>query len=319
MSIRLRHLEVFNAIMRTGSVTAAARALSVSQPAVSAVLRHAESALQIRLFERHGGRLEPTPEAAALYPEVEAIFGRLEAMNRQVRDLAGGRLGALSLAGAFPIANGYLAQAVAAFAVDRPELRVTLQSLTSPQVIDRVAIREVELGLSYETRLPPELEGEELVRSAIACVLPATHPLAAKAEIAMRDLASTPIITYLPQTLFRTYIDRALDGVEAALDVRMQVSVSLTGMMLAYHGAGVALVEPFLLASMPIPGLVARPLKPRVEMTTMLVRVKGRPRSIASQAFVEQLKRTIRDGQDALERTYGMRPVRSPPRRHAPE
>lgn len=303
--ISLRHLEVFHAIMRTGSVTGAARMLNVSQPAVSAVLRHAEARLKIRLFVRSGGRLTPTPEAVALLPEVEAIFGRLDAMNRQIQDLAGGRLGALSLAGAFPIANGYLAKAVASFVVDRPQLRVTLQSLTSPQVIDRVAIREAELGVAYETFVPPELSSETLVQSAIACVMPESHPLARRREIALSDLRDTPIITYLPQTIFRTTIDRALGGAGVISGVNVQVGLSLTGMVLAYHGAGIALVEPFLLASMPFPGLVVRPLRPRIEMNTMLVWPRGTPRSAAAEAFVAQLKQTIDDSRAALVEIYG--------------
>jgi len=51
--------------MRTGSVTAAARMLNVTQPAVSAMLKHLESRLAMKLFERSGGRLLPTPEAQA--------------------------------------------------------------------------------------------------------------------------------------------------------------------------------------------------------------------------------------------------------------
>src|ERR1700754_75544 len=134
----LRHIEVFHAIMQTGSVTGAARLLNVSQPAVSSVLKHCEARAGIKLFERSGGRLRPTPEAVALFPDVSAIYGRLDAMSRLMQDLAGGRLGSVSLAAAFPIANGYLAKAVASFLQERPGIRVALQSLTSPQVIDRV-------------------------------------------------------------------------------------------------------------------------------------------------------------------------------------
>jgi DNA-binding transcriptional LysR family regulator len=113
--ISLRHVEVFHAIMVAGSVTGAARILNVSQPAVTAVLKHCESLIKFKLFERAGGRLKPTKEAEALFPNVAAIFGRVEALDGMVRDLAGGALGSLSLAAAFPIANGFLAQAVATF------------------------------------------------------------------------------------------------------------------------------------------------------------------------------------------------------------
>lgn len=293
--MNLRHMEVFHAIMRTGSVTAAARLLNVSQPAVSAALKHCEGRLKIKLFTRVRGRLRPTPEAEAIYPDVAAIFGRVDVIGRQMQDLAGGRLGTLTIAGAFPIANGYLAKAVATFVRERPLVRVTLQSLTTPQVVDRVLNREVELGVAYEPVVSPEIESELLVQSGVACVLREDHPLARNAEIDVHELAGHSVITLHPQALLRNYIDRALDDAGVVPDVKVQVSVSLTGMMLAYHGAGIALVEGLLLASIPLPGLVARPLRPRVSLKTLLLRAKSVPRSAALEAFVEHLKQTVRE------------------------
>src|SRR3546814_5490968 len=127
-------MEVFHAIMVTGSITGAARLLNVTQPAVSTVLKHCESQLKMKLFVRVAGRLQPTAEAEAVFPQAASIFGRLDAVSRLTQDLVGGRLGTLSIAAAFPIANGYLAKALARFVSRRPNLRATLQSLTSPPV-----------------------------------------------------------------------------------------------------------------------------------------------------------------------------------------
>ena len=76
--------------------------------------------------------------------------------------------------------------------------------------------------------------------------------------------------------------------------ITVQASLSLTGMMFAYFGAGIALVEPFLLASMPMRDLVARPLRPRIELKTLLVRNRSAPRSSAMDEFVAHLKQTVR-------------------------
>ncbi|GAA4331277.1 LysR substrate-binding domain-containing protein [Pigmentiphaga soli] len=293
MSMSMRHIEVFHAIMRTGSVTGAARLLNVSQPAVSTVIKHCETRLRIRLFTRVGGRLQPTPEAEAIFPDIAAIYGRLDAVGRLVQDLAGGRLGTLSIAAAFPIANGYLARAVAEFIADRPRARVALQSLTSPEVIDRVVNREVELGIAYEPVVNAEVETSVLVSSSVACVMRDTHPLAAQPEIELGQLEPYSIITYLPRSLLRGQVDRALSESGIAPHIKVQVGLSLTGMMLAYHGAGIALVEPFLLESIPLPGLVARPLKPRVELKTLLIRGKSAPRSTLMDAFVAHLRRNL--------------------------
>jgi molybdate transport repressor ModE-like protein len=76
-----RHLEIFRAIMRHGSLTAAAEALHVSQPAVSKMLRHFESVIGYKLFERISGRLAATPEARLLYRDADRIFREIEALR----------------------------------------------------------------------------------------------------------------------------------------------------------------------------------------------------------------------------------------------
>jgi DNA-binding transcriptional LysR family regulator len=291
--MNLRQFEVFHAIMRTGSVTGAARLLNVTQPSVSTVLKHCETQLRFRLFNRVGGRLQPTPEAQALLPDIEAVFSRLAAVERLAQDLAGGRLGTLSVAAAFPIANGYLAKAVATFLADRPRTRVALQSLTSPQVVDRVASREVELGVVHEPVVNSEVETELLVCASLECVMRRDHPLARQASVPVGALATLPLITYLPQNLFRSYVDKALSHAGIAPPIVAQISVSLTGIMLAQHGCGVALVEPLMLRTMPFPDLVARPLDPPIAFETVLVRPRGTPDSTLLQRFVAHLRGTL--------------------------
>jgi DNA-binding transcriptional LysR family regulator len=293
--MNLRHLQVFHAIMRTGSITSAARMLNLTQPAVSTALKHFEGKLRIRLFTRTGGRLQPTPEAEAIYPSVVSMYERLDAVDRLVQDLAGGRLGSLSIAASFTIANGYLAKAVASFIADRPRTRVALESMSSARAVEHVVDREAELGVVYEPVSNPEVETEVLLRSGISCVMRNEHPLARRREIDVRELATHPLITYLPQAPLRAPLSRALDAAGVVPNIAIQVSLSFTGVMMAYHGAGIAIVEPYLLEAMPLPGLVIRPLRPRVELKVLLVRRKTAPRSGLMDSFVLHLKKTARN------------------------
>ena len=289
-NVNLKHIEVFHAIMRTGSVTAAARMLNVTQPAVSAILKHFEQRLQMQLFERRGGRLAPTPEAQALLPDISGIYGRIEAIERLAQDLAGGRLGTLSIAASSPIANGFLARAVAGFLAATPGARVTLQSLASPQVLDRVANGEAELGMAYEPVVHPDVITEVLAHNSLACVMREDHPLALHDEVQIGDLAPYPLITYLPQALLRPYVDRALGEAGISPEIMVQVGLSITGIALAFHGAGVALVEPQLLRALPLPGMIARPLLPRIEVKTLLLLHRSAPRSRLLESFISHLR-----------------------------
>jgi len=288
--MNLRQIEVFHAIMVTGSVTAAARMLNVTQPAVSTILKHCESQLKMSLFVRTGGRLQPTREAEVLFRGVSDIFEKLDSLNRTAKDLVGGQLGTLSLAGSFPVANGILASAVASFLLKRPGVKVVLQSMNTPQVVSSVLNREVEIGVAYEQIVNPELETELLVRTQLACVIPPDHPLAKKESVMVTDLVDYPIITYQPQSLFRTYLDPILKEGGVFENIAIQVSLSMTGILLAKAGAGVALVEPYVLAAMDKSALAARPLNPGIEIRTLLLKNRSAPQSLIMSAFIEHLK-----------------------------
>ena len=96
--MNLRHMEVFRAVMLTGSISGAAEILHVSQPAVSKLLAHAARQSQLVLFERVKGRLVPTPEAQQLYEEVEKLWRGVERVRDVTRGLGDPNSGVLRLA-----------------------------------------------------------------------------------------------------------------------------------------------------------------------------------------------------------------------------
>src|SRR5450631_1029856 len=79
-AMKLRHIEVFHAVMLTGTVNGAARLLNVTQPAVTKILQRAEDLLGFKLFMRNKGRIVPTAEANVLFGEATKIFAGLDNM-----------------------------------------------------------------------------------------------------------------------------------------------------------------------------------------------------------------------------------------------
>ncbi|MBB3458120.1 DNA-binding transcriptional LysR family regulator [Rhizobium sp. BK313] len=291
--MNLRQLEVFHAIMSTGSVTGAARKLNVTQPAVSTVLKHCEQQLQMRLFVRKGSRLEPTPEALTLFPDVAEIFERVRAVERLGQDLRGGLQGTLSIAACFPEANGVIARAVATFMQARPDIKISLYAVASPIVVDKVVNREVDLGIAYGPVTHPEVSTKTLFHSSIGCVLPEGHRLARQDSIKVAELRHERVITYLNQSPMRTFVDLAFSEANVSPVFAAQVSISLSGMMLARFGGGIAVVEPLLLSSLELPGLVARPLDPAIEVSTLALHNRNTAKSVVAQAFLLHLASTI--------------------------
>src|SRR4051812_21627111 len=87
MSLSLRQIEVFRAVMVTGSISGGARLLRVSQPAVSRLLAYTEDRLGARLFERVRGRLHPAPEARRLFQGVDEVYRSVQRVNDLAQDL----------------------------------------------------------------------------------------------------------------------------------------------------------------------------------------------------------------------------------------
>ena len=98
MLLNLRQIEVFRAIMLTGSISKAAQLLNVSQPAISRLLSYTESRIGLVLFERIKGRLYPTPEARRLYQVVEQVHNSVQRVNEVATDLIEKRHGSLHIA-----------------------------------------------------------------------------------------------------------------------------------------------------------------------------------------------------------------------------
>ena len=288
--MRLRQIEVLHAIMQTGSVTGAAKLLNVSQPSVSTVLQHMEAQLGMQLFRRSGGRLKPSPEADALLPEVSDIFRRVNRLSQNARSLARGRLGRITVAGTLALSNGYIVDAVSIFAKTHPEVDVTIHSLQTPDIIERVMSREINLGVCYGEINNSGLLTEELAKGAMICVMPEAHPLANKTHIHITDLAGETLITYDDGDVLRAKVENLFEEFDMQPNLSLQVSQTITAIRLVHHGAGLALVEPFYFAAIQPLGLVARPIQPAQHLSANLIRPTDAIESTALTAFIEILR-----------------------------
>jgi DNA-binding transcriptional LysR family regulator len=293
--MNLRQLEVFHAIMQTGSVTGAARYLNVTQPAVSNVLKHTEQQLRFKLFERIGGRLHPTPEATDLLPDVNEIFGRIGTFKRFVQEMRDGRAGRIVVATSPTLVNAFLPRAVALFRERAPAVRITIQSLPTPLAVERVARREVDMGIVYAPVTDGAVEGEELVVTEMACVLPKKHPLARKRVIDARDLDDQPLISLGATTRIGMLIEEGCHnaGVPAP-EIGIEASSSLAACMMVSEGAGIGLVDRATAISGKFADLAFRPFAPRIEVAVQLIYPRDRPRARATVELSEQLHRTVR-------------------------
>lgn len=287
--MNLRQMEVFYAIMRSGSITAAAAYLNISQPAVSTTLKHCETQLRMNLFFREGGRLTPTPEAQTIYPTIRAIFDRVEAVDRMTRELAAGRTGTLTLASSPPL-TGMLSYAISSFVENRADCRVSALTMSAREMIDRVSRNELDLGLTYSLVQTEGVQSEPLFDTELVCIMHKDHHLSAMSSVTFADISSEPVITYVRDGLLRSRIDEAAVERDVTLDVRYGISSAMTGVMLAGLKVGVAIVEPTFLSQFRLSSVVARPFEPALPLTIYMVGQRTHRLSQLTQSFARHIR-----------------------------
>lgn len=163
-------LRAFAAVARNGSISRAAEAMLLSQPAVSRHIASLERDLGVALLERSWRQVTMTPAGAMLADEVLRAEALLSQADRRVRALAEGVAGTLALAASGTPANYLLPPVLAAFHEDHPAVAIELEIGTSSEVADAVRAHRVELGFVGGMAVGPELSTRALIDDEIVIV-----------------------------------------------------------------------------------------------------------------------------------------------------
>ena len=291
--MRARQIEVFRMVMRLGTLTSAAEALNVSQPALSQILLHTEDELGFKLFLRVKGRLIPTPEAEDLYPEVERLFGDLEALRRRAGDLRHGKAGIVRLAASAPPSLSLVPEALRHFRTAHPDMRILSHVVPAEIVMRMLDDGQAGLGIAMTDESVPGIDTEIIGRTRIVCVLPSAHPLAGRDAIAAADLAGETLISYRASSLPGQLLRSALGREDVAFQPEMEIDVSIIALAFVQQGLGIAVVDG-LLPWHSFPGLATRPFLPDVSLPLCLLTSARRPLSRSHDLLRSHLRTACR-------------------------
>ena len=202
---------VQEAVRRNLNLTEAAKSLHTSQPGVSKAIIELEEELGIEIFARHGKRLKRVTEPGQhVLKSIELIMREVGNLKRIGEQYSAEDSGTLSIATTHTQARYVLPEPVAKLRQAYPKVNVSLHQGSPSQVAQMLIDEVAEIGVATES-----LAGySELV--TLPCyewqhvlVLPVDHPLCAKENITLEDIAVEPLITYHPSFTGRTKIDHA--------------------------------------------------------------------------------------------------------------
>jgi DNA-binding transcriptional LysR family regulator len=298
MSLSLRQLEIIHAVCRHGSVTEAAAALEISQPAVSMVLRDCTRATGFPLFSRRQGRLQPTAETQAMLPDLLRMFDGVERIDRLLTDMRDTKIGAVHLAVTPTLADHLLPRAIARFQLLRPRIALTLRTMDNLGVVEAVTQERVDFGLVLTPLGEPEARLVPLCTGALIVVVPQGHVLAGRDSVTPADLAPYPLISFSRNLPLGHLVETAFRNAGVPRRIGLEVNQSSVACALVREGVGVAVIDPFLLNASGDRGVTALRLMPQTNVTAQALVPRDSRLSRAAVmllASIRQTARTMRD------------------------
>lgn len=301
--MNFRQIECFRAVMHTGSMTLAATQLHTSQPNVSRAIAQLQKETQMRLFERVGLRVVPTPEAHALLKEVDRVYVGLQSIGAaadRIRTLGveGLRIAVTPALGISPVPR-----VLQIFRGMRPRVAVVVHTADSATICKWVSSRYCDLGLSAYVALPQEVESTLVSSERAVCIVPRTHRLARRRKIVPSDLTGESFISFSSPDVARAEIDKAF--VPEVRRLEIETSLATTVCAMVARGLGVSIINPAVLSELKLAGVHAVAFEPAVYFDCHVIRARQQPEQALVADFVEALRIALRGSEGATRKKVG--------------
>lgn len=267
--MRLRHIEIFQAIRQTGSISAAAQLLHVSQPAVSKVLQHAELQLGFPLFLRVRGKLQPTPEALLLEREVEKVSESLQGVQRLAESLRRSPGHRLRIGSTPALALSLLPPVISEWTRRYPDISCELASAHSRELVQNLLMRELDVALTFKLPDHPGLKARALAHGVLVALAPRGYwpDESEGVALALHELADAPLIGLSNADPLFARLDSYLKTIEPPPRISIAVQTYSLARAMVESGAGLAVIDPFTALGASRASTLIRPLSPALPIT----------------------------------------------------
>ncbi|MBS0254436.1 MAG: LysR family transcriptional regulator [Proteobacteria bacterium] len=287
--MRLRQIEVFHAVYSSGSISAAARLLNVSQPAVSKVLRHTETQLGFTLFDLVRGRLMATDDAHALFREVSEVYDRVASLQQAARNLRGSGTGHLRIGVLPSLGLDRIPQAIQRFRLHNPQVTFDLRTIHNSDFLRALYERECDVAFGYDPLSKPRMTLQQLAKGRLMVLAPPGAFDPARSGLTVEDLAPHDLIGVTSSGPIGTIVA----GAQLGLREVVSVDTYYVAAGLVRHGVGVAIVDAFTASAMAATGVDCFPLVPALEFSVYAAWLEDRPVSKLANRFIAEVQATL--------------------------
>ncbi|MBT2321213.1 LysR family transcriptional regulator [Variovorax paradoxus] len=288
--MNLRQIEVFRAVMQAGSISGAASALHVSQPAVSRLVRYLEVKLGVALFERTGSRLHPTPEAHALKREVDGAYRSIDRVRQFADQLRHGVADTLRISSNLSTGLELVPRAIAEIKTRLPGLHITVEIATHAQITDQLLSGECDIGVvSFIETHHPAINTHSIGTGEVLCAMAPTHPLAGQQRLTVEMLRRQDVISFGHETPHGRIVTGLVGARDQPVAPTVDVRYAYVACSIAASGWGVAVIDDMTARCFEGSSLVLRPLAKPIAYTAYALSSAERPLSSAGREMVRLL------------------------------
>ncbi|TBF87924.1 LysR family transcriptional regulator [Rhizobium leguminosarum] len=287
--VTLRQLQILREVVRTGSERAAAKALEITQPAVSQQIKQLEALLGVQLFVRDKGRLLPTAQTMILFRDADATFVQMERIAKTVTSLKGIDSDTVAIAAPHVFSLKLLPDAIRKLRLSQPVAAVHLKSGTYREVTHHVLEGRADLGVG---RLPLDenvFDWRPATTATNVCIFHPEHRLAQKDMITPEDLVGEPLVDIEPQMQSHLMSENAIRYLGAEPHLAIQVDV--IGQEVSYVAAGLGISSSNTFAARQVAcfNVEVRPFEPSALYHYVVFWQKGRHFGSMLQAAIDVL------------------------------
>jgi len=291
--MNLRHIEIFHAVYVNGSVSAAARALNVSQPSVSKMLRHAESLLGFQLFQRTSGGLVPTEDAHVLFNDAREIQDRVHALREAGRHLKRGEGGMLRISALPSLALQAIPVAVSRFRRTRETVKFDLQTVHHDDLLRKLYERETDVAIAFEVPPAAPIGNRWLGQGELVVLYQEQDMPDAPPRVELGQLRGQPFISLAASGPIGQLFTQELQRLDLELDEIVSARTFYIASALVRQGVGMTVVDNFTAQASLAPGLSVRPLEPALTFDIHAMYLTNRPPNALAMDFLKTLARVL--------------------------
>jgi len=305
MHLSLRQLTTFREVMRSGSISQAARSVGRTQPAVSTMIRTLEDQLGFALFVRMQGKLTPTPEAHFFLEECEDILGRVERTERTLGRISTLQAGKLKIASHPAASSVFLPRLLTRFLKDKDDLDLALIMRSSDVIEDLIASQQYDVGFA-ETPAPRASIAQVDYDLECVCVLRADDPLACATVITPDDLDARPMAVLFDEHNTAVQTEAAFRAAGCRFNKRLELRTFLPGLQFVTAGVCVMVCDMItayshLLQSPEPAPLAIRRFRPCITNSVSILTPGYATQSMAGRAFIADLQAAVETMQSSIE------------------